>query len=96
MSPKSASVLPLMRILPLENGDRLTHLEFQRHYQALPQVKKAELIEGMVYMPLPLRIKAHGESQVHIMRWLGADKAATPGVGVADNPTVRLDPDNEP
>ena len=30
---------------PLENGDRLTRPEFERCYQAMPQIKKAELIE---------------------------------------------------
>jgi Uma2 family endonuclease len=83
-------------VLPLENGDRLTRPEFERRYLAMPQVKKAELIEGKVYMPSPLRIKAHAEPHAYVIGWLVAYAAATPGVGVADNPTVRLDPDNEP
>ncbi len=32
----------------LENGDRLTQVEFERRYRA-SSVKKAELIEGIVY-----------------------------------------------
>lgn len=84
------------KLLPLENGDRLTRHEFERRYQAMPHVKKAELIEGMVYMPSPLRIKAHGEPHAYIMGWLFVYAAATPGVGIADNSTVRLDLDNEP
>lgn len=83
-------------IPPLENGDRLTRSEFERRYHTMSSVKKAELIEGMVYMPSPLRIKAHGEPHAHIMGWLVLYTSATPGVGVADNPTVRLDRDNEP
>ncbi len=83
-------------ILPLENGDRLTRTEFERRYHEMSLVKKAELIEGMVYMPSPLRIKAHAEPHAYMMTWLGTYTAATPGVGVADNPTVRLDQDNEP
>jgi len=39
---------------PLENGARLTSREFLRHYEAMPDVKKAELIEGVVYMPSPV------------------------------------------
>src|SRR5437660_11748304 len=35
---------------PLESGDRLTAQEFLRRYEAMPRVKKAELIEGIVYM----------------------------------------------
>ena len=29
--------------------------EFERRYEAMPEVKKAELIEGEVYMPSPVR-----------------------------------------
>jgi hypothetical protein len=34
-------------ILPLENGDRITRAEFERRYDAMPHLKKAELIEGI-------------------------------------------------
>ncbi|MDY7015975.1 MAG: Uma2 family endonuclease [Cyanobacteriota bacterium] len=85
-----------LTILPLENGDRLTRSEFERRYQAMPHLKKAELIEGMVYMSSPLRAKGHGEPHARIITWLGTYAAATPGVSVLDNPTVRLDADNEP
>jgi hypothetical protein len=34
--------------MPLENGDFLSHFELERRYQAMPQVKKAELIEGII------------------------------------------------
>ena len=36
------------RLPPLENGDRLTRAEFERRYAAMPEIKKAELIEGEV------------------------------------------------
>ena len=32
----------------LESGDRLTRHEFERRYQSMPHLKKAELIEGVV------------------------------------------------
>jgi hypothetical protein len=51
----------LLKIPPLENGDRLTSHEFERRYHAMPNLKKAELIEGVVYVASPLRIKSHGE-----------------------------------
>ena len=41
---------------PLEPGDRLTRDEFERRYQAMPALGKAELIEGVVYMPSPVRV----------------------------------------
>ena len=37
----------MLSVPPLENGDRLSRHEFERRYQAMPQVKKAELIEGV-------------------------------------------------
>ena len=47
-------------IPPLENGDRLTRDEFMRRYEAMPGLKKAELIEGVVYVPSPVRHRHHG------------------------------------
>ena len=48
------------KILPLENGDRLSRVEFERRYQAMPEHQKAELIEGRVYIASPVRI-IHGQ-----------------------------------
>lgn len=87
---------PPLTILPLENGDKLTRQEFECRYQNMPNVKKAELIEGIVYMASPLRIKSHGEPHAYIMGWLVNYVAATPNTGLADNATVLLDADNEP
>ena len=49
-----------VRIPPLENGDRLTVAEFERRYEAMPELKKAELINGVVHIPSSYtgRIKA--------------------------------------
>jgi hypothetical protein len=38
----------------LENDDRLTRAAFERRYAAMPHLKKAELIKGVVYVPSPL------------------------------------------
>ncbi|WP_337884316.1 Uma2 family endonuclease [Fischerella thermalis] len=81
---------------PLESGDRLTRYEFERRYQAMPQNIKAELIEGVVYLASPVRARGHGRPHAKIMTWLGTYTAATPGVDLQDNATVRLDADNEP
>lgn len=83
-------------IPPLENGDLLSRVEFERRYTAMPNLKKAELIEGIVYMGSPLHFIPHAEPHAHIMAWLGIYAAATPHVRVGDNPTVRLDIENEP
>ena len=62
----------------------------------MPHIKKAELIEGTVYMASPLRFEPHAEPHGDLMGWLWTYKIATPGVRLGDNPTVRLDLDNEP
>ncbi|MBI2928350.1 MAG: Uma2 family endonuclease [Verrucomicrobia bacterium] len=80
----------------LEAGDRLLRDEFERRYERMPQVKKAELIEGIVYMPSPARLRKHAQPQVRLATWLGVYESETPGVVCADNSTVRLDLDNEP
>jgi Uma2 family endonuclease len=80
----------------LENGDVLTRAEFERRYEAMPHLKKAELIEGVVYVPSPVRHRYHGHQHTHLVSWLGYYEAHTPGVEASDNVTVRLDLDNEP
>ncbi|MBE9120593.1 Uma2 family endonuclease [Tychonema sp. LEGE 07199] len=88
--------LSRITIPPLENGDLLSRAEFERRYTAMPALKKAELIEGIVYMASPLRFEPHAEPHADLMGWLWTYKIATPGVRLGDNPTVRLDVDNEP
>ena len=80
---------------PLENGDRLTRCEFERRYAARPDLKKAQLIEGVVYMPSPVST-AHAGPHAMIQTVLLVYAASTPGVRGYDNATVRLDLDNEP
>lgn len=89
-------VPPSTGLPPLESGDRLTRCEFERRYEAMPQVKKAELIDGVVYMPPPVHVVSHGMPHSQMMGWLFNYQTATPGVKLADNATLRLDPDNEP
>ena len=89
--PKQSLSLP-----PLENGDRLTLAEFEQRYQAMPHHRKAELIEGRVFMASPVRARKHGKPHAAIMGWLFNYWQATPGIELMDNPTVRLDADNEP
>ena len=85
-----------LSIPPLENGDRLTRAEFERRYQAMPEHQKAELIEGRVFMASPVRARKHGKPHAAIIAWLSDYWVATPGTELMDNPTVRLDADNEP
>jgi Uma2 family endonuclease len=83
-------------ILILENGDRLTRGEFERRYEAMPNLKKAELLEGVVYMPSPVRFDGHAQQHSYLAYWLTHYHIFTPGTMTGDNATVRLDLDNEP
>jgi Uma2 family endonuclease len=84
----------LALIPPLESGDCLGRDEFERRYQAMPGLKKAELIDGVVYVGSPVS-KAHAQSHAKLMAWLGVYAASTPRIECADNATVRLDAFNE-
>jgi Uma2 family endonuclease len=96
LANKKTTGKAMPKLLPLENGDRLTRHEFERRYQATEHIKKAELIEGVVYVASPLRFEPHAEPHGQIITWLGVYHAATSGVRLGDNATVRLDMDNEP
>jgi Uma2 family endonuclease len=90
-NPASIHRIPL-----LENGDRLTRPEFERRYAAMPDVKKAELIEGIVYMPSPVRVNHHARPHARLVAWLSAYWTATPGTDLCIEPSIRLDLGNEP
>src|SRR5438105_12340043 len=83
-------------IPPLETGDRLSRAEFERRYAAMPHLKKAELLEGVVYMPPAVSHLFHSGPHFDLIAWLGDYRKATPGVAGGDNGTLRLDLDNEP
>jgi Uma2 family endonuclease len=83
------------QVPPLERGDSLGAVEFLRRYEAMPDVKKAELIEGIVYMGSPVR-RAHAAPDNLIQTWLGFYSIRTPGTEAAGNATVRLGPKNVP
>lgn len=83
------------RIPKLCNGDHLTRAEFERRYTAMPEIKKAELIKGVVYMPSPVSLQ-HCDPHFDMVGWLCFYRAATPGVVGGDNGTVRLDEESEP
>ncbi len=88
---KFTPTLPL-----LENGDRLHRAEFERRYAAAPDVKKAELIEGIVYVASPLRFTPHAKPHGDLIGWLWTYKTAMGSIELGVEPTVRLDNENEP
>jgi Uma2 family endonuclease len=89
MSPTTEQLPPL---LP---GDRLTRTEFERRYEAMPNFKRAELIEGVVSIPSPVGIIRGNSPHFHLVGWIGPYEAATPGLEGGSYATIRLDETNE-
>jgi hypothetical protein len=94
-SVASSAVIPVTGIPPLESGDVLSRDEFERRYEAMPNVK-AELIEGVVYVASPVNFKRHGQPESDLGVWLGYYRWRTPGVSSGHNSTIRLSEDSEP
>lgn len=96
--PVAPAVCPDANGLPttLEHGDHLRRPEFERRYDAMPNLTKAELIEGTVVVGSPVRHRRHGRPHNHLGGWLFVYEAATPGVESGGNSSLRLDLDNEP
>jgi Uma2 family endonuclease len=78
----------------LENGYHLSAFEFLRRYEACPEIIKAELVNGIVYMASPVRFDLHGMPDSLVQTWLGHYCLATAGVRSAANSTVRLSSDD--
>jgi len=92
-TPSPAEAAP-SAVPPLNSGDRLSRAEFERRYDAHPEIKVAELIEGSVYVGSPVRCTEHAEPHSHLATWATLYCASNRAVRVADNATVRLDNDN--
>ena len=71
---------------PLRDGDRLTSDEFLRRWEATPDLKQAELLDGTVYVPSPVSLP-HGSFPVHLSGWLAYYSAFTPGCQAAGDAT---------
>lgn len=81
--------------VPLESGDRLTRKEFHLRYSARPDIKKAELVRGVVYVASPVRFVQHGEPHALVLLWLGTYVALHPELTVATDSTVFIAVDSE-
>lgn len=74
----------------LESGDRLTREEFHRRYLLRPDIHKAELVKGVVYVPSPVRMPEHGAPHALLIEELGFYRRQTPHVTAGDNTTLIL------
>src|SRR5690348_12507428 len=79
----------------LESGDRLSRAEFHRRYELRTDLKRAELVQGVVYVPSPTRYGVHDEQQADIAVWLGIYAARTTGVKHGLSATIYLAEDSE-
>jgi hypothetical protein len=91
-SPTPKPPRPTHDVPALREGERLSRAEFERRYQAMPAGARAELIEGVVHMPSPVRQEQHGGPHFDFIGWLAMYRAYTPGVRGGVCSTVRLDP----
>ncbi len=96
MTPTSARPETKPTTPPLEEGQHLSRDEFERRYDATPNIWKAELIEGVVHMPPPVSFEGHSSPHFDLITWLGMYKVTTPGVRGGDNSSLRLDLSNMP
>ncbi len=79
---------------PLQNGDRLTSTEFLRRHEAMPQLKKAELLEGIVFMGSPVS-SVHGEPDNLLQLLFGYFASfSQQSARACTNTTVILNPDD--
>ncbi len=79
----------------LESGDHLSREEFHRRYCQRPDIKKAELIEGVVYVASPMRIRVHDKPNSTIAAWLAVYASHATGIEPGGGGTIYLDADTE-
>lgn len=77
---------PLTPASRLVTGARLSLDEFIREWDAQPDIKHAELIDGVVYMPSPVS-REHSRYHVSVVSWLWRYAQMTPGCECGDNAT---------
>ena len=75
----------------LESGDRLSPEEFDRIYAQCSDIRKAELIDGVVYVASPVHWEGHSEPFTDLLGLLWAYRMRTPGVRAAGDGSLRLD-----
>jgi Uma2 family endonuclease len=77
---------------PLCDGDRLSRDEFLRRWELLPDLKHAQLLDGIVYMASPVSNK-HSSLHADFTTWLGLYQARTPGCETLTEGTALMEND---
>jgi Uma2 family endonuclease len=85
------TMVPSVRQPELQNGDRMSRQEFLSRWECIPELRQAELIEGVVYLASPVSL-AHGSYDALFVQWLGRYiSAAEGGLSIATNTTLLWD-----
>jgi Uma2 family endonuclease len=80
---------------PLHSGDRLNRAAFHAIYRERDDLTKAELVQGVVYLPSPAGFEGHAKPQALIGLWLGSYAARHDELDSGVEATVLLDGDTE-
>jgi Uma2 family endonuclease len=87
---------PMVAAPGLVTGERMNVGEFLRRWEELPYLKNAGLIDGVVYVGLPVTLE-HGSLSSLIICWLAQYAYATPGCKGGSNSTwLMLDSSPQP
>ena len=84
MSTAAAILPPILR-----EGDRLNAGEFLSRWEAMPELKRAELIDGIVFMPSPVS-DLHSELSHLMDGWIWLYRDRTPGCKAGADGTWRM------
>jgi Uma2 family endonuclease len=79
----------------LETGDRLSREEFHRRYCLRPDIRMAQLVKGVVYVPLPERYGVHDEPAMYFRTLFGVYASRTDGVKAGSTATLFLGDNSE-
>ena len=77
---------PVVTATELITGERMDVEEFLRRWEELPDLKNAELIDGVVHVPPPVGLE-HGSLSSRIIWWIGHYAQATLGCGAGSRTT---------
>jgi Uma2 family endonuclease len=77
---------PVLTATELVTGERMTVEEFLRSWEEIPELKNAELIDGVVHVSSPVS-RDHGNFDSLTNLWLAYYGQATPGCSTGNNST---------
>jgi Uma2 family endonuclease len=75
------------------NGDTLTREEFERRWAHHPEIKRAERIDGIVWIEVSVST-GHAASHISVAAWVAVYASRHGGLQALDNATVRIDADD--